>query len=95
MGFAEDSWDVYKDSQEWKEKMELLTKIPDLERRLFKLEQRLASNPAGHVCDHCGSANLIRIGNRPNRIFSNRAVKDAIFKCGDCNRESSFRIRSF
>lgn len=47
-------------------------------------------NPQGYRCDHCGSPNLKRIGNRPNPTFGRLGTKDAVFRCNDCQKESSF-----
>lgn len=48
------------------------------------------SNPHGYVCDHCGSPKLKRIGSRPDPIFSAVGIKQAIFSCEACGKESGF-----
>lgn len=51
------------------------------------------ANPNGDVCEHCGSPRLKRSGSRPNDTFSALGVKDAVFTCQDCGKESAFIIR--
>ncbi len=51
-----------------------------------------SSNPDGHVCDHCGSENLKRTGSKPNKTFGDLGVKDAIFQCDDCSKETAVTI---
>jgi hypothetical protein len=77
-------------SKELKEKIELLKKISDLERRVTALEARLSENRLDEVCDHCGSSNLSRTGIRPNPAFKSLGIKNAIFLCNDCGKESAF-----
>lgn len=50
-------------------------------------------NPNSDVCEHCGSPRLKRTGSRPNDTFSALGVKDAVFTCQDCGKESAFIIR--
>ena len=45
---------------------------------------------AKYVCDHCGSPSLKRIGNRPDPTFGDLGVKQFIFKCSECQKESAF-----
>ena len=93
MGLMKDAWEIIKEKTEWKETQSLVKKIPDMERRIAALEARLSGNPSGYVCDHCGSIKLKRTGSRPNATFENLGVKDAIFICEDCGKESSFIIK--
>lgn len=51
------------------------------------------ANPNGDVCEHCGSPRLKRTGSRPNDTFSALGIKDAVFTCQDCSKESAFIIR--
>jgi DNA-binding MarR family transcriptional regulator/DNA-directed RNA polymerase subunit RPC12/RpoP len=48
------------------------------------------NNPKGHVCDHCGNTRLRRIGSRPDPVFKAVGVKQALYKCLDCSKESAF-----
>lgn len=52
------------------------------------------SNPHGYVCDHCGSPKLKRIGNKPDPIFGDLGIKQAVFKCEVCGKESAFTPES-
>lgn len=58
------------------------------------LQQQLATvhsgNPSGYVCDHCGSPALQRTGNRPDPAFGVLGVKQQVFTCTACHRESAF-----
>jgi hypothetical protein len=62
--------------------------------RADSLEKELNALKSGtfakYVCDHCGSPNLQRIGNRPDPIFGDLGIKQFIFKCADCGKESAF-----
>lgn len=44
----------------------------------------------GDVCDHCGSEQLKRTGNRPDPTFGDLGIKQAVFVCLSCGRESVF-----
>jgi hypothetical protein len=48
------------------------------------------NNPKGHHCDHCASTKLKRTGSRPDPTFSDVGIKQALYKCLDCQRESAF-----
>jgi predicted RNA-binding Zn-ribbon protein involved in translation (DUF1610 family) len=48
-------------------------------------------NPSGYVCDHCGSSNIKRTGSRPDPTFGRLGVKQAVFLCESCGKESSFQ----
>lgn len=56
------------------------------------LEQRLLhrDNPRGYGCDHCGSQNLKRTGNRVDPVFGRLGGKQALFTCNACGKESAF-----
>jgi len=47
-------------------------------------------NPKGHRCDHCGSAMLKRTGSRPDPTFGELGVKQAVYMCLSCRKESAF-----
>lgn len=49
-----------------------------------------SSNPHGYVCDHCGDHNLKRTGSRPDPTFGDLGVKQALFSCLICGKESAF-----
>jgi FtsZ-binding cell division protein ZapB len=46
----------------------------------------------GYVCDHCGSALLKRTGNRPDPTFGQLGVKQGLFTCLVCAKESAFTL---
>lgn len=58
--------------------------------RNFKSSPAQNRNPAGYVCDHCGSSNLKRSGSRPDPVFGDLGAKQAVFRCTECGSESSF-----
>lgn len=66
----------------------------DLKEQLRRLEKTLSEiqsgNPAGYVCDHCGSPRLKRTGSRPDATFGRLGVKQALFRCEACNEMSAF-----
>jgi len=62
------------------------------ERSSVSVYEQQAENPHRHHCDHCGSSRLKRIGNRPNPTFKDLGVKDAVYQCADCSKESVFII---
>ena len=76
------------------ENQNLRAQMSPLQRELDRLKnavnQNAAGNPDGYVCDHCGSPKLKRTGNRPNPTFRDLGVKDALFECLDCGKESTF-----
>ena len=63
-----------------------------LQKQIEDYENTLAhkSNPRGYVCDHCGSPLLKRIGSRPDPMFFQVGIKQAIFSCNSCGKESFF-----
>lgn len=94
MTFLKDAWDIIKDRAEWKTVQANAAKVPELERRITALEARLSSGAGDHVCDHCGSTNLARIGSRPSSTpFGKLGEKEAVFRCNDCSRESAFILK--
>lgn len=76
-------------------------KLPNIELQQQKrtLEQNLsqaASNSTNprFFCDHCGSNNLKRIGNKADPTFGKLGLKQALFSCNDCGKQSAFQDRS-
>jgi FtsZ-binding cell division protein ZapB len=63
-----------------------------LQEKIRDLEKRIShnSNPHGYVCDHCGSPNLKRTGSRSDPTFGDLGIKQAIFSCTVCGKESVF-----
>jgi len=64
-----------------------------VEKKLVPLTGRQAeqpSNPDGYHCDHCGSQQLKRIGNRADPMFAEVGIKQAVFSCLSCGKESAF-----
>lgn len=90
MTVVSDVWNILKDRSEWKAMNEAIAKIPALEARIAALEAKLGSQASGYVCDHCGSPALTRIGNRPDPTFGTVGVKQEVFRCEACSKESAF-----
>lgn len=63
-----------------------------LQEQVINLATKLShnTNPHGYVCDHCGSPQLKRTGSRPDPIFAGVGIKQAIFSCESCGKESAF-----
>lgn len=55
-----------------------------------ELQQLQAAAPAPYHCDSCGSARLVRTGNRPDPTFGDLGIKQAVFRCDDCGATSAF-----
>ena len=51
------------------------------------------NNPEGYVCDHCASSSLTRIGSRPDPTFGDLGIKQKMFSCDECGKESAFTQR--
>ncbi|UJP04418.1 MAG: hypothetical protein LZF61_05905 [Nitrosomonas sp.] len=49
-------------------------------------------NPEKHSCDHCGSSKIKSTGSRINTKYGWMGVKDAIFTCEECSKESTFML---
>jgi len=78
-----------------KENASLKLRIANLEAKNTKLQGQArslssSSNPSGYVCDHCGSSDLKRTGNRPDPTFGDMGVKQALFSCNSCGKQSAF-----
>jgi hypothetical protein len=66
-------------------------KIRHLEEQLSEIHN---SNPDGYVCDHCASPSLTRTGSRPDPTFGDLGVKQKLFSCDACGKESAFTPRN-
>lgn len=68
----------------------------NLELNVNKLKNEVDSfhnsNPDKHACDHCGSGRLKRTGSRPLKKVAGITIKDALYTCDDCGKESAFTI---
>jgi len=80
--------------------VELQAENTQLESETSKLHEQVRNlkgratqntNPSGYVCDHCGSSNLKRTGSRPDPTFGPLGVKEAVFLCESCGKESAFQ----
>ena len=63
---------------------QLSENIGVLKRELQKYE----AAGARISCDHCGSHRLKRAGNRPDPMFGEVGIKQAIFTCLDCGEKT-------
>ena len=61
-----------------------------LQQQVETLQLSHSTNPHNHVCDHCGSNSLNRTGNRPDPTFADLGVKEALFNCLSCGKQSAF-----
>lgn len=86
-----DLWNMVKDSREWKAMSEAARKVPELETRIAVLEGKQKAPASGYVCDHCGSSDLKRTGSRPDPTFGALGVKESVFLCESCGKESAFQ----
>lgn len=70
--------------------------LEDCKKQRRAVEEKLShgGNPEKYVCDHCASANLKRTGTRPHPIFGAVGLKEALFRCESCGRESAFELAS-
>jgi predicted RNA-binding Zn-ribbon protein involved in translation (DUF1610 family) len=78
-----------------RENASLKLRISTLEAENNSLKEQARSssstnNPSGYVCDHCGSSDIERIGSRPDPTFGNLGIKQAIFSCNSCGKQSTF-----
>jgi hypothetical protein len=77
-----------------------ITKLQEINEKLKfdiiqlteKIDSFYNSGTTDHVCDHCGSRRLKRTGNRPNKRFGKLGVKDTLFQCEDCGKETAIMI---
>lgn len=61
--------------------------LESLQHQIDSLQSGIHS---GYVCDHCGSPKLNRVGNRPDPTFGDLGIKQAVFSCLSCGKESAF-----
>lgn len=73
----------------------LSTELEQERERANQLQEELDQLRSGafakYVCDHCGSANLTRKGNRLDPTFGDMGIKQMVFECNACGKESTFR----
>jgi hypothetical protein len=91
MTIVADIWNMIESNKKWQTLKETVGRIPELEARIEALEKRLSGGAAEYFCDYCGSANLKRTGSRPDPIFEDLGIKQHLFLCGDCGKESAFQ----
>lgn len=77
------------------ENLQLRALVEPLKREVERLKQQAQqsapnTNPDGYFCDHCGSPKLKRTGSRLSEQFGEVGIKDAIFSCLECGKESAF-----
>lgn len=63
-----------------------------LQKDLRVLTGQLEVAGTKYVCDHCGSHRLKRTGNRPDPTFGAVGIKQAVFSCLECGKESAFTL---
>jgi hypothetical protein len=67
------------------------TEIQQIRMRLAETEAALQALNRGtfakYVCDHCGSPDLVRTGNKPSSAFGVLGIKTQVFRCNACGRE--------
>ncbi|MEW9572681.1 hypothetical protein ABQJ54_13055 [Rhodanobacter sp. Si-c] len=78
-----------------KENASLKVRITTLEAENSRLQEQArsvssSSNPSGYVCDHCGSPDLKRTGSRADPTFGDLGIKQALFSCNSCGKQSAF-----
>lgn len=77
-----------------KENQTLRHNLKQTEQKVGQLEEKLSkvhnSNSDGYVCDHCGSSSLTRTGSRSDPTFGVLGVKQKLFSCDVCGKESAF-----
>lgn len=66
-------------------------KISELESRISALEKRLSGGASEYFCDHCGSPSIKRIGSRLDPLLGPVGVRQTIFSCENCGKESAFQ----
>jgi len=67
------------------------SRINSLQREIDALK---SGSLATYVCDHCGSPNIKRTGSRPDPTFGGLGIKQKLFICNQCGRESAFTPES-
>jgi len=61
-----------------------------VENKIVPIAAAQPNNPRGHHCDHCGSNQLRRTGSRPDAHFAAVGIKQAMYSCIACGKESAF-----
>ena len=77
-----------------------ITKLQEINEKLkldiTQLTDKISSFPNSdskdRVCVHCGSNRLKRTGSKPNEHFRKVGIKDALFLCEDCGKETAIMI---
>ncbi len=62
------------------------------QRLAFEQKHSHNSNLERYVCDHCASENIKRTGTRPHPTFGAVGLKEALFRCASCGKESAFEL---
>ncbi|WP_299980447.1 cell division protein ZapB [Desulfobacula sp.] len=62
-------------------------KMLESENNALKLKMQQTEQ---YVCDHCASPSLKRTGSRPDPTFGDLGVKQKLFTCNKCGKESAF-----
>ena len=66
--------------------------------QVAKLESQLQELKTGafgtYVCDHCGSPDLTRTGSGQDPTFGVLGIKQKVFSCNSCGKESAFTPES-
>jgi len=58
--------------------------------KISSLQNELKGIRSTYVCDHCGSPDLKRTGSKPDPTFGVLGVKQKLFICNQCEKESAF-----
>ena len=76
------------------ENQTLKLNLQQAEQKRRQLEEQISkihsNNPDGYVCDHCASPSLTRTGSRPDPTFGDLGIKQKVFLCDTCGKESAF-----
>ena len=80
------------------ENLKLRAEINPLKQKVERLQEQVqkgssavhANTLSEYVCDHCGSEQLRRTGNRPDPI--EYGAKQAVFVCLSCGETSAFKF---
>lgn len=93
MSLLKDVLDILDRHTEFSAMREQFRKIPELERRLAALESRTNPSTNELVCDHCASPDLVRKGSRGAGHFAALGVKEAVYACQQCGKETAVMIK--
>ena len=88
MRLVKDILDILDRNDDWKQMKQSAKEIEQLKQRVAVLEQKLEGKHAALICEHCASTDLTRKGNRPSPIFGELGMKEAIYQCNDCHKET-------